>query len=343
MNLVDYGILLSKNLKKLPEARELLEGWNNILGSYEAKYGKERPHPLNTFINILEKQCNIYSFAGWDATLQICKGNLENPSDDVPPFLLADLRVLIADNTLVDYVSNITEFAKKMHNFIQTVPGSSDIKEIIGLSNTHKLSYSIKDLGVAVDRAGFRNMVLLFAQRNMAQGTLKFSELHAEYDNKRQKIQSLPYSKNYLNLRDEYILLGLDPYYIDLSERVQLFQHVVKKAIFNGFWNGIVELDCSNLELWPHDIPEKTINYATFINHDVEKELRKNKSWLYKVIADNNSYYVFVGSKTINFNQNSGIKSELSGFIYPHSDLDFFNKEAIFDYTNISNDNILES
>lgn len=333
MNLVDYGILLSKNLRKLPESKELLEGWDNIQKRYKATYGDDRPQPLNIFMNLLEQQCNKYNFAGWDVSLQICSDNLENPTKDIPPFLLDDLRILVEDTLLADYVSKMTDFAKKMHDFFQVIPGNPDINEINGIANTHKLRYSIKDLGIAVDRAGFRNLVLSFAQKHIKQGELKFGELNTEYDNKRHQLNVLPYSDEYLSLRKEYSLLGLDPHYIDLGERFKLFQHVVQKAIFNGFWGGIAELDTSHLELWPSSIPEKTISYVTFINHDIGKEMKRNKSWLYKVFTDNNPYYVFIESKTISYNQDSGAKSELMGFIYPHSDVDFFNGESIFDYT----------
>jgi len=331
MNLVDYGVLMSKQLRKLPESKKLSEGWDKIHKHYNEKYADCMTQPLNTFIDMLRLQCSKHDFFGWEATLTIFRSNIENPSEDTPQILLDELQILLDDSDLLDYVNEMTVFARKIHTFTQQIYGSADIKEIPGLTSTHKLRYSIKDLAIAVNRTGFVNMVLGFAKKHGMSGeALKSNKLYIEYEKKRQELAVLPYSQEYLELRKEYSMAGLCLDSIDFAERLNLFQNVINKSIFSGFWNSIIELDESSLELWPSNIPEKMVCHTTFINYDLQSELEKHGSWLYKISTKQNTYYVFVESKDISWDKNA--KSELFGLIYPSSDVDFFIKESIFEY-----------
>lgn len=312
MTVLDAAIRLGKLLRKTEEGSLLL----SLRSSLEEKYN--RNDAFSEYERYAEHKTARYYFFSWESAYQAFLNVLKDEKMEHREFFMPIAKFISSDENIKEFSQSAVSFGHIFEKIVTVIISGGKYDTVIPNTWKYKIRNAIADVQLAVSRTLLQKTMVNYYQKNRnAMNNAATQNYLIERENKK----VLPFSEEALKMIEDASDLCQEEKM--LYEKMFLIMEAVKKGVFYGFWEMIIEVLEEELIVYD-ELNSSPLQEVSFEHRNNYSSLL-GRGWLYKIHLNGNNVFFMAHKKSVHLGgENSS--SVVSGIVYPVDDKALFEK-----------------
>lgn len=305
MNIVEASYRVGLALKKSREGKELLSLYKEAQNSVPSQIWRD-------FEKVGQKKWGKHFFTYLNG-LAIFEANREQ--DNLPSLLKEEIEKVLSSNKIKIFSNRCEKFGIALEEVAKSVFSPTILKTFANIDTPPKLVRALQDLGIFCQRTG---LFKFFLQNYKSR---EFMEKMNEYGEKREDLNSIPYSHKIRKLIRDIANEKTTVESIYVMEAFSTVLDTLKQVIFESYLDLILNLNSEDIKIFR----ERKRNKLALFSIELNEHMLDIMNWNGSIISfnqNNKTCFALVNRRKLSWmNQDSTLKIRMSGIMYPNDDL----------------------